>query len=150
MKKQILFLVLGTMLGISLFALVRPRSADGPVPAPLPQLQTAEKPNLLSVETPAVNERITSPVLVRGRARGFWFFEASFPVKVLDKNGEVLGSGIAEAQSEWMTEDFVPFMAVISFRPTESETGTLVLEKDNPSGLPEHADELRMPIRFLR
>src|SRR3989344_2063604 len=47
MKKQILFLVLGTMLGLPLFALVRPRSADGPVLAPEPQLQTAGKQDLL-------------------------------------------------------------------------------------------------------
>ena len=29
-----------------------------------------------------------------------------------------------------------------------TSTGTLVLQKDNPSGLPEHADELRIPVRF--
>jgi len=36
----------------------------------------------------------------------------------------------------------------ITFENPETATGTLVLEKDNPSGLPEHADELRVPVRF--
>lgn len=29
-----------------------------------------------------------------------------------------------------------------------TETGTLILQKDNPSGLPEFDDEIRVPIRF--
>jgi hypothetical protein len=28
-------------------------------------------------------------------------------------------------------------------------TGTLLLEKANASGLPEHAAELRVPVRFI-
>ncbi|MBI2036742.1 MAG: hypothetical protein HYT14_00055 [Candidatus Liptonbacteria bacterium] len=150
MKKQLLFLVLGATIGLSLFAVLRPRSADGPVLRPEEPLRSAEKPDLIRVEAPKSGEEVQSPLLVRGEARGFWFFEASFPVKVLDKNGEVLGIGIAEAQSEWVTENFVPFRAVVSFQPPKGTEGTLVLEKDNPSGLPENADELRMKIRFLR
>ncbi len=47
-----------------------------------------------------------------------------------------------------MTAEFVPFRAVLTFAAPATERGTLVLEKDNPSGLPENADELRIPIRF--
>jgi spore germination protein GerM len=49
---------------------------------------------------------------------------------------------------EWMTEEYVPFEATLSFNPPQTETGTLILSKDNPSGLPEHDDELRIPVRF--
>jgi len=36
----------------------------------------------------------------------------------------------------------------ISFKPSATDTGFLVLQKDNPSGLPEHDQEVRYPIRF--
>jgi hypothetical protein len=49
-----------------------------------------------------------------------------------------------------MTEEFVPFTATLTFEQPETETGFLVLEKDNPSGLPEQADELRIPVSFTQ
>jgi cyclophilin family peptidyl-prolyl cis-trans isomerase len=107
-----------------------------------------EKSDLIRVRRPRVNEIITSPVAIEGEARGFWFFEASFPIKVLDDNGKELGVGVAQAQSEWMTEDFVPFRAEVGFKAPPGNNGELVFEKDNPSGLPEHADEIRIPVRF--
>lgn len=106
------------------------------------------KENLIRVESPKANETISSPLTAKGEARGFWFFEASFPIRLYDANGKEIAIQIAQAKSEWMTEDFVPFEAILQFSPPETETGTLVLEKDNPSGLPENADELRIPVRF--
>jgi hypothetical protein len=47
-----------------------------------------------------------------------------------------------------MTPDFVPFAVVLSFSPPTTSTGTLVLERSNPSGLPENAGEVRIPVRF--
>jgi hypothetical protein len=49
---------------------------------------------------------------------------------------------------EWMTEEFVPFEAVVEFDDPAVEKGILVFEKDNPSGLPENADEFRIPVFF--
>lgn len=108
----------------------------------------SEKQNLIRIYQPRPNELIKSPVLIKGEARGTWFFEASFPVKVLDENGNELGIGVAQAQSDWMTEDFVRFRVTLGFQTSTTKTGTLILEKDNPSGLPENADALRIPIRF--
>ncbi|MBI4094343.1 MAG: GerMN domain-containing protein [Candidatus Liptonbacteria bacterium] len=108
----------------------------------------ADKSNLIRLETPLRDAVVRSPLVVRGEARGTWFFEASFPVRILDGNGNELGVVPAQAQGEWMTEAFVPFEATLTFTPPTTDTGTLILEKDNPSGLPEHADELRIPVRF--
>ena len=47
-----------------------------------------------------------------------------------------------------MTTEFVAFTVVLTFSVPITETGTLVLEKDNPSGLLENANELRIPVRF--
>ena len=60
--------------------------------------------------------------------------------------GELITQSYATAQSEWMTTDFVPFEASLEFTIDKEQAGVLVLEKDNPSGLPEHSDEIRVPV----
>ena len=94
------------------------------------------------------NDKIASPVTLTGKALGTWFFEASFPVRIVDAEGTVLGTGIAEAKSDWMTTDYVPFTATITFSGTTTDTGFLEFVKDNPSGLPEHDASVRVPVRF--
>jgi spore germination protein GerM len=47
-----------------------------------------------------------------------------------------------------MVTSFVPFKATLSFTPSTTARGTLVLKKDNPSGLPENEDEFRIPVTF--
>ncbi|OGZ32496.1 MAG: hypothetical protein A2V69_02200 [Candidatus Portnoybacteria bacterium RBG_13_40_8] len=106
------------------------------------------KEDLIVVESPIANEEISSPLIIKGRARGFWFFEASFPVKLMDANGKVIGVIAATAKDDWMTSEFVSFEAKLIFSAPGTQKGFLVFEKDNPSGLPENADELRMPILF--
>src|SRR3989344_4244670 len=104
--------------------------------------------DLIRLENPKPNQFITSPPVVTGEARGYWYFEASFPVRVYDANGVELGVIPAQAQGDpisgevnWMTEEFVPFRAILEFKKPTTETGTLVLQKDNPSGLPENDSE---------
>ncbi|MFH1714351.1 MAG: Gmad2 immunoglobulin-like domain-containing protein [Candidatus Nealsonbacteria bacterium] len=107
-----------------------------------------EKMNLIRVSWPRPNESVKSPILIKGEARGYWFFEADFPVRVYDENGKLLGTAIAQAESDWMTEDFVSFSLVMAFGNPETKKGTLVLEKDNPSDIPEFDDQLIIPINF--
>ncbi|HEY4509806.1 MAG TPA: Gmad2 immunoglobulin-like domain-containing protein [Candidatus Paceibacterota bacterium] len=107
-----------------------------------------EKADLIRVVSPRPTQTISSPLVLEGEARGVWFFEASFPIKLLDGNGKEIAVAIAQAQGEWMTEEFVPFLATLEFSMPDTEGGTLIFQKDNPSGLPEHADSLVMPIRF--
>ncbi|MCK5044890.1 GerMN domain-containing protein [Candidatus Parcubacteria bacterium] len=107
-----------------------------------------EKLDLIKVDNPRPNQAIESPLYITGEARGFWFFEADFPVKLFDDNGFLLGVTPAQASGDWMTEDFVAFKATLLFAVPSTPKGKLVLEKDNPSGLPEHADELIIPIYF--
>lgn len=104
--------------------------------------------DLIRVTSPLPEATTSSPLLITGEARGTWYFEASFPIRIIDEAGTVLGAGHAEAQADWMTEEFVPFTAMIEYSVPTTTRGILVLEKDNPSGLPEHANELRIPIRF--
>jgi len=107
-----------------------------------------EKADLIRTDNPRPNQIIENPLFVKGEARGFWFFEADFPVKLFDDNGFLLGITTAQALGNWMTEDFVAFSATLPFAVPSTKKGRLVLEKDNPSGLPEHADELIIPVYF--
>jgi len=107
-----------------------------------------EKADLIKIDNPRPNQLIESPLFIKGEARGNWYFEASFPIKLFDDNGFLLGVMPAQALGDWMTEDFVPFSATLSFAVPSTPKGRLVLEKDNPSGLPEQADELKIPVYF--
>jgi len=107
-----------------------------------------EKSDLITIETPRPGQTISNPVVIKGKARGNWYFEASFPARLIDANGKVLGTMPIQANGEWMTTEFVPFTATMDFTIPSTKTGTLILQKDNPSGLPEHDDELRIPVTF--
>lgn len=102
----------------------------------------------IRVSFPAADDVVASPLTVRGEARGNWYFEASFPVRLLDAEGHELAAVSAQAESDWMTTEFVPFSVTLNFGTPATETGTLVLQKDNPSGLPEHDDSISIPVRF--
>ena len=106
------------------------------------------KEDLIQIEAPMANTVIVSPLIIKGKARGFWFFEADFPIKLFDENNNLIATAIAQAKEDWMTEDFISFEVELKFENPGTEKGTLVLEKDNPSGLPENADELRVPVLF--
>lgn len=109
---------------------------------------TLIKDDLINLTNPLPNQAVTSPLSIEGKARGSWYFEASFPVKLYDENNNLIASTVAQAQSDWMTNEFVSFKAELNFNYSTSTNGILVLEKDNPSGLPENADQLRIPVEF--
>jgi hypothetical protein len=104
--------------------------------------------DMITVTSLTKNTVVKSPLTIKGEARGNWYFEASFPVKLFDANGEQLAINPAEAKGDWMTTNYVPFEVTLTFATPTTNTGTLVLLKDNPSGLPEHADQLSIPVRF--
>jgi len=108
----------------------------------------AAKDDLIVVDTPLPYSSIQSPLVISGKARGNWYFEASFPVKLYDANKTLLAQAPAQAQGEWMTTSYVPFSITLTFATSTTPTGTLVLEKDNPSGLPEHDNQLEIPVTF--
>lgn len=110
-----------------------------------------EKSGLIVVDYPKPNQVIASPLLVTGKARGYWFFEASFPVVLVNWDGLIIADGIATAKADWMTEDFVPFEAKLNFtvdKNAYSNKGALILKKDNPSGLPANNDSVEIPVNF--
>lgn len=108
-----------------------------------------DKSDLIKVTNIVSGQAIASPLTITGEARGTWYFEASFPIQLLNADGEVLATAIAQAQGDWMTEKFVPFTATLNFNPVRGDAnGSLVLQKDNPSGLPENDDQLIIPVKL--
>ena len=107
-----------------------------------------EKLDSIMIAMPRPNQSIRSPLAIEGQARGTWFFEGDFPIRIVDENGQEIGLSFARAIGEWMTEEFVLFAGVIEFDEPVTATGKLILEKDNPSGLSQYADQLYIPIRF--
>jgi hypothetical protein len=104
--------------------------------------------DVIKVTSPLSNSVISSPVTIKGEAVGNWFFEANLPIRITDNQGNQLGQGFAMTADEWMTTDFVSFEGTVSFDVRGNTEGYILLQKDNPSGLSEHNDERKMPIRF--
>ncbi|MDQ5950179.1 MAG: hypothetical protein QG585_121, partial [Patescibacteria group bacterium] len=77
--------------------------------------ETSKADNLIKVSFPKPDDKIANPLVIKGEARGTYFFEASFPVVLTNWDGLIIAEGIAQAQGEWMTEDFVPFVANLEF-----------------------------------
>lgn len=100
----------------------------------------------LTIASPREGETVTSPLVVTGEARGGWYFEASFPVRLEDASGRVLAEVPAQARGEWMTADDVPFVAELTFSVPRLTPGRLVLRKANASGLPEHDGERSLAV----
>ena len=103
--------------------------------------------NLIKVENPHPGGVVGKEFIVTGEARGYWFFEASFPIEVVGVDGNTIAGSYATAEGDWMTEDFVSFKSEIIDLPS-AYTGpaTLILKKDNPSGLPENDASISIPI----
>ncbi|OGG49646.1 hypothetical protein A2763_03120 [Candidatus Kaiserbacteria bacterium RIFCSPHIGHO2_01_FULL_54_36] len=97
------------------------------------------------VTSPKANATVGKTLVVSGSAPGPWFFEASFPIKIVDGDNDFIGNGIAQAQGEWMTTEQVTFTSVITIE-NYSGPATVVLLRDNPSGMPENDDSVSIPI----
>jgi len=99
------------------------------------------------ITSPAADSLINSPLTVSGQAKGNWFFEASLPVRLIDSDNQIIVAHYGTAQSDWMTEELVPFQATLNFTTTAT-SGYLVVSKDNPSGLPQNEGSFRIPVKF--
>lgn len=133
MKKRILFIIMMAILGGCQTASMEPITYN----------------DAIILFSPLTDQFVSSPLLITGEARGTWFFEGTFPITIVNWDGLIIGESYATAQKNWMTEDFVPFTAQIEFtKPTVYDYGALILQKDNPSGLPQYDDALEIPIKF--
>ncbi len=92
---------------------------------------------------------VQPPLRLEGTVTGGgWFFEATFPIRIVDADGTVLGTTTARAEGDWVSTGTVPWSAMLDFGAAHSATGTVVFMSDNPSGDPAKAKVFSVPIRF--
>lgn len=168
-KKKIIILILAIVILAATALLFSKYSTPAPAPkSPVDSLSTTSASSGLATTTapvesipqapakqdpvrivyPTAGLAVRSPLSIRGEAKGNWFFEGSFPIRLLDASGKQLAATAAKAKAEAMTEGFVPFEAVLEFKAPTATSGFVVLKNDNPSGLPEKDEEFRLPISF--
>jgi hypothetical protein len=154
MKRDVIIIILGIIILVVAAGFLATRegadeeTVQDPVEEGGNENRTPVGNDLIQVSAPESGARIESPLTVRGEARGNWYFEATFPLRLLDSEGNVLAMGYAEARGEWMTTEFVPFTGTLTFVAPRNGEGLLILERANPSGLPQNADEVRIPVEF--
>ncbi len=122
------------------------RITDGLTKNDTPLVTPTNNDNLFKLTSPTSGSTVTSPLTLSGEARGTWFFEGSFPVRLEDVNGNVVTSTIATSSEEWMTEEFIPFLAYLDFSVTTDTQAIIVFQKDNPSDIRANDREVRVPV----
>lgn len=108
--------------------------------------QTVTTTSGVTVTEPQQGATVGGTFTVSGDAPNNWYFEASFPIQVRDSDDNVIGRGQAQAQSDWTKTGMVPFTAAITIGSGYRGPATLILMKDNPSGLPENDDATTIDI----
>ena len=102
----------------------------------------------LRIETPDPDARITSPLIASGAANNTWYFEASFPARLMAQDGTMIAEAPAIAASDWMAPGDVPFNVEMAFTVEEETHATLVLEEDRP-GEGAEPRQVRIPVVLL-
>lgn len=112
----------------------------------------------IRVQEPRPLSTIASPFWIRGEARVPWFHEADIQVTLVDWDGRIIAENFLGAridpgdESPWTTDGFVPFEGRFEFKLTEENRvynrGVLIFRNANPSGLPQNATALEIPILF--
>lgn len=143
-RKAILASTIGLVVAFGITWFTRTATPRAPQATPLAD-------NIIVIDQPLPGATVRSPLKVTGKARGNWFFEASFPVTLTNWDGLIIAQTPAQAQGDWMTTDWVPFTATLTFtEPVSpvSSRGFLILKKDNPSGLPANDDSREITVFF--
>jgi hypothetical protein len=119
-----------------------------------PEVLPAQKEGKILVSSPLPESTLSnSPITIKGKAVGNWFFEASAPVEIVNWDGLIIGQGYVTVDEgyDWMTTDMVPFTGTISYDATQLgpyKYGWIIMKKDNPSGEPQFDDSLEFKILF--
>ena len=111
-------------------------------------ISSSKKVITIQISSPLPNNLVHSPITVQGKARGSWFFEGSFPIILLDANKKIITTSIATSKGNWMTTEFIPFQATLTYNLPTTDTGFVLFKRDNPSGLPKNDIYISVPVRF--
>lgn len=107
----------------------------------------------IQVTFPKVNQEISSPLKITGivNGNGWTGFEGQVgTLKLLDSNGQQLGqTAILTATTDWM-QSVINFETTLNFISPVAQSGTLVFNNENASGLPEKDKTFSLPIKIAK
>lgn len=122
-----------------------------PQTIPTPTVLASPSPNVETpiVSSPSANMKVTSPLKITGKVPAGWMNEGVFPIKLVDANKKLIVQGQAKENvpGTWLSGNSVSFTATLTF-DTNSASGFLVLENDNPSGDPANSKTYEVPVKF--
>ncbi|MBP6858193.1 MAG: hypothetical protein KBC11_03355 [Candidatus Pacebacteria bacterium] len=159
MKKRYIVIILIIVFGLLFWALTKgisnaPVNTNNPDVSLEPDQAPAQKEGKIIVTSPLPESNVgASPISIKGRAVGNWFFEASAPVDVVNWDGLIIGQGYVTVDEgyDWMTTDMVPFSGTVSYDASQLapyDYGWIIMKKDNPSGEPQFDDALEFKVFF--
>lgn len=91
--------------------------------------------------------QVVSPLTITGKAIPDWYIGGAFTVRLLDAAGHGLAYVQAKPTATTAVNGFIPFSATFAFFPTTSQ-GTLIVEKNLGSGLPDFPSTIALPLTF--
>lgn len=160
MVKRYLLIVIILLFALSLWGIVHTLNVSAPEqssgtttpPVDVPAAVVQQQNDQIVVNSPVSGQVVLSPFKVTGQARGNWYFEGSFPITLTTLDGTVIASTAAQAQGNWMTTDYVPFVGILSFAPAPAANGPtygyIVLKNDNPSGNPQFDKSVSIKVQW--
>jgi len=118
---------------------------------PTPTVITSPTPNpeMPSVSSPSANMKVVSPLKIAGTVPSGWMFEGVFPIKLVDSNRKLIVQGQAKEKvaGSWQSVNPVDFTATLTFK-NATGSGFLILQNDNPSGIPTNSKTFEVPVIF--
>lgn len=111
---------------------------------PMTRRDYADLVPAILVTSPALNQSVGSPVVIRGSAN---VFEANVGIEILDENGDVLVQTFTTATCG--TGCRGTFRARVAYEVDREQDGTIVLHDDDAAGTGTFPNEVRIPVRLL-
>jgi hypothetical protein len=111
-------------------------------------ITTFASPKGVTTKVVMSKQTAVNPLTIAGLIPGNWSFEAAFPVLLKNGHGDTIAHATAQVQGDWMTSQLRPFSATLGYPASETGQGTLVIQKDNPSGLSENDDAISIPVEL--
>lgn len=103
----------------------------------------------IKVTSPQPFAKVSETLIVKGEARGTFFFEGDFPVEVIAEDGTTI-QHYAMTDGDWMSEEFVPFTAEIDISSIAPQDVVLKLHRNNPSDYRENDMVMELPLTIVK
>ena len=106
--------------------------------------------DIVDITSPISWTPISSPVTIIWEMSGYWFFEATAPVQIVDSDDIQLWEWYVTTQGERMTGWLVAFSwsVMFSLSWTTATTWSVILRRNNVSGLSENDAYVAIPVVF--